>query len=166
MSPRVAGRVRGACDPRPRRAGRGALTALVLAGLWTARPLEAQSIYLGTSSIGPLSVTTAVAGSATSTATASGSYSIFTSNNTPRVITARLSASMPAGFTLEVNVAPPTNSGTGAGWVVLTTTAQNVVTGIAKTYNFGTTSSFQYRLTAPVTSQYALSSRSVTFAIQ
>jgi len=75
-----------------------------------------------------LVISSATAGSAPTSATASATYDI-TTNDTDRKITAQLDSDTPAGVTLSASLAAPSGA-TSAGAVPLTMTAQDVVTGI------------------------------------
>jgi len=77
-----------------------------------------------------LTITTAVAGSApTSVTDATASWAV-TTNQTGAKITASIPA-MPAGLTLSASLAAPTG-GTSAGFLALSATAVDLVTGITK----------------------------------
>jgi hypothetical protein len=82
-----------------------------------------------------LVISTATAGSAPTAATASGTYAI-TTNETNRKVTAEIDANMPSGVNLSVVLAAPTG-GTSAGAVTLSTTAQDVVTGVSNVNESG-----------------------------
>lgn len=74
-----------------------------------------------------LTIAAAVAGSAPTSATASGSYAI-TTNQTNTKITAQIEENMPSGLTLSVLLVAPSNG--SAVSKNLTTFAEDVVTGI------------------------------------
>jgi hypothetical protein len=93
-----------------------------------------------------LVVNTATAGSALTSATASGAYAV-TTNGTNRKITASLDSNMPSGVTLTVSLGAPSNA-VSAGTVTLSTTAQDVVTGISTVNESGL--SIGYGLSATV----------------
>ena len=78
-----------------------------------------------------LTITTAVAGSAPTSATDNSSVWAVTTNQTGAKITASIASAMPAGLTLSTNVATPTG-GSSLGYQALGTTAVDVVTGITK----------------------------------
>jgi hypothetical protein len=77
-----------------------------------------------------LIITTAVAGDAPTSVTAAGSYAI-TTNQSNRKITASLNTDMPSGVTLSVALTAPAGASAPASPVVLTTSAQDVVTGVS-----------------------------------
>lgn len=114
------------------------LSALVLAGSASTAfaqtatqdvAFEVQAVnQLSVSGSPSLVISTATAGSAPTAATASGSYSI-TTNETGKKITAQINTAMPSGVTLSVDPAAP--SGGTKAVVVLSTTAQDAVTGIS-----------------------------------
>ncbi|HST63326.1 MAG TPA: hypothetical protein VLK84_31740 [Longimicrobium sp.] len=93
-----------------------------------------------------LVVNTATAGSALTSASASGTYAV-TTNGTGRKITASLDSNMPSGVTLTVSLGAPTGA-SSAGTVTLSTTAQDVVTGITTVNESGL--SIGYGLSATV----------------
>jgi hypothetical protein len=108
-----------------------------------------------------LVISTATAGSAPTSATASASYAI-TTNETNQKITAEVDQALPSGVTLSVALAAPTG-GTSAGTVQLGTTAQDVVTGIATVNESGL--SVGYSLAATVAAGVVSGSRTVTYTI-
>lgn len=109
-----------------------------------------------------LVINDATAGSGLTSATASGTYAV-TTNQTNRKITAQLDASMPAGVTLSVALAAPTG-GTSAGVVSLSTTAQDVVTGVSSVNESGL--SIGYTLSATVAAGVVpAGNRTVTYTI-
>lgn len=93
-----------------------------------------------------LVVNTATAGSALTSASASGTYAV-TTNGTNRKITASLDTNMPSGVTLTVSLGAPSGA-SSAGTVTLSTTAQDVVTGITTVNESGL--SIGYGLSATV----------------
>lgn len=79
---------------------------------------------------GPLVISTATAGSEPVAATdATTTYSV-TTNGTNKRITGSIDTAMPANTSLLVTLTAPTG-GSGAGQVILSTTAQDLVTGIS-----------------------------------
>ncbi|OJU80004.1 MAG: hypothetical protein BGO10_06855 [Chlamydia sp. 32-24] len=78
---------------------------------------------------GPLNVNAAVAGSPPSSATDSTTTYSVTTNGTNMKITGSVGAALPTGVSLAVTLAAPSGA-TSAGAVNLTTTAQNLVTGL------------------------------------
>lgn len=109
-----------------------------------------------------LVINDATAGSGLTSATASGTYAV-TTNQTNRKITAQLDTSMPAGVTLSVALAAPTG-GTSAGVVSLSTTAQDVVTGVSSVNESGL--SIGYTLSATVAAGVVpAGNRTVTYTI-
>jgi hypothetical protein len=92
--------------------------------------LEVQAIdQLSFTGSPSLVISTATAGSAPTSATANATYAI-TTNETNQKITAQIDSDTPAGVTLSASLAAP-SGGTSAGAVQLSTTAQDVVTGIS-----------------------------------
>lgn len=84
-----------------------------------------------------LMVSTAVAGSAPTPATDSGTTWAITTNEDNRNVTAQIGAALPTGLTLEVTLAKPAGTSASAGAVALSTTAANVVTGLSKVQESG-----------------------------
>jgi len=95
---------------------------------------------------GALVVNTAVPGSQPTAATdASTSYSI-TTNNSSRKITGNIDSAMPDETALKVSLAAPTG-GSSAGQVTLSTTAQDMVTGISTLAESGQSISYEFSAT-------------------
>jgi hypothetical protein len=78
-----------------------------------------------------LTISTAVAGSAPTAVTSGATYAI-TTNESNRKITAEIDSDMPTGLALTVEVEAPAGSGLSLGPVVLSSSAEAVVTGISK----------------------------------
>lgn len=94
-----------------------------------------------------LTVNSATAGAAPNVATdATTSYAI-TTNETNRKITGAINSNMPSGVTLSVTLAAPTG-GTSAGKQALSTTAVDLVTGIATLNESGKSISYELAATA------------------
>jgi len=94
-----------------------------------------------------LTVNAATAGSAPTSATdASTSYAI-TTNESARKITGSINTNMPAGVTLSASLAAPTG-GTSGGALALSTTAVDLVTGIATLNETGKTITYSLAATA------------------
>lgn len=95
---------------------------------------------------GALTVSTATAGSQPDAATDSSTSYNITTNGTGKKITGALNSAMPAGTTLSLALTAPAG-GASSGAVNLTTSTQNLVTGISQvassghgiTYSFGAT---------------------------
>lgn len=79
---------------------------------------------------GSLMISTATAGSQPDSVNDSTTTYNITTNETSQVITGAIDVAMPTGLTLSVNLSAPTG-GSSQGAVALTTTAQNLVTGIS-----------------------------------
>jgi len=120
-----------------------ALVTLISGGL-LAQSTATQTVTLSVASVQLIAVdnnavtlsidgTSAVAGTnAVGSATDNSTTYSVTHNGAANLrITAAIDAAMPAGMSLSINLANSTN-GTSAGAVTLGTTAQDVVTGIAK----------------------------------
>jgi hypothetical protein len=109
-----------------------------------------------------LVVNTATAGSGLTSATAAGTYAV-TTNGTNRKITASIDTNMPSGVTLSVSLGAPTGA-TSTGTVTLSTTAQDVVTGITTVNQSGL--SVSYGLSADITAGVvAAGNKTVTYTI-
>ncbi|HEX5869436.1 MAG TPA: hypothetical protein VFY65_03410 [Longimicrobium sp.] len=109
-----------------------------------------------------LVINDATAGSGLTAASASGTYAI-TTNETNRKVTAQIDSNMPSGVTLSVTLAAPTG-GTSTGAVTLSTTAQDVVTGVSNVNQSGL--SISYGLSATVAAGVvAAGNRTVTYTI-
>jgi hypothetical protein len=112
---------------------------------------------------GPLNITTAVAGSAPTSATDATTTYAVTSNITAQRVTALLASTMPTGLTLSVALAPPTG-GTSTGTVALTTTSQALVTGVSNVAQSGLT--ITYTLAATVSAAtVTAATNTVTYTI-
>ena len=93
-----------------------------------------------------LIVNAAVPGSQPTAATdAATSYSI-TTNNSSRKITGGINSAMPSNTSLKVSLTAPTG-GSSAGQVTLTTTAQDLVTGISTLAESGKSISYEFSAT-------------------
>lgn len=109
-----------------------------------------------------LVVNSATAGSGLTSATAAGTYAV-TTNGTNRKITASIDSNMPSGVTLTVSLGAPTGA-TSAGTVTLSTTAQDVVTGITTVNQSGL--SIGYGLAADITAGVVpAGNKTVTYTI-
>jgi hypothetical protein len=109
-----------------------------------------------------LVVNSATAGNALNSATAGGTYAV-TTNGTNRKITASIDTNMPSGVTLTVSLGAPTGA-SSAGTVTLSTTAQDVVTGITTVNESGL--SIGYGLSAAITAGVvAAGNKTVTYTI-
>ena len=110
-----------------------------------------------------MNITTATPGSAPTPVTdASTSYAI-TTNETSKKIVADISANMPSGLTLQINLQAPTGA-TSAGTVTLTTTAADVVNNVGTVAQSGRT--ITYTLSATTAAGVVASStRTVTLTI-
>ncbi|HEX2188414.1 MAG TPA: hypothetical protein VHG51_05920 [Longimicrobiaceae bacterium] len=124
---------------------------------------EVQAInQLSVSGSPSLVISSAPAGSAPTSATASGSYAV-TTNQTGKKITAELDNDLPSGVTLSVTLAAPTGAISVDG-VSLSTTPASVVTGIGTVNESGL--SVSYELAATVAAGVVpASSRTVLFTI-
>jgi hypothetical protein len=110
----------------------------------------------------PLSVNSAPAGSAPTSAVATGTTYAITTNEVNQKITASLDRDMPDGVTLEVQLAAPTGAAS-VGSVPLGQAGADVVTGISSTA--ASTLPITYRLTAAPQVRLAPTSRTVTLTI-
>ena len=109
-----------------------------------------------------LVISAATAGSAPTSTTANATYAI-TTNETNRKVTAELNSAMPTGVTLSVNLAAP-SGGTSANTVSLSTTAQDVVTGVSKVNATGLSVTYSLSATSAA-GVVAAETRTVTYTI-
>lgn len=109
-----------------------------------------------------LVISSATAGSAPTSATANATYAV-TTNESSRKITAQINSAMPSGATLSVTLAAPAG-GTSAGAVQLSTTAQDVVTGISTLNASGLNVTYGLAATAAA-GVIPASTRTVTYTI-
>lgn len=94
---------------------------------------------------------------------AAATYSV-TTNGAGRKITAALDSDFSSTLTLEAAITAPTASGSSAGAIVLTSAAQDVVTGISAVSESGL--SIDYTATAlPTTPATTSETRTVTYTI-
>ncbi len=110
-----------------------------------------------------LTVTTAVAGSAPTSATSNVSNWSVTTNQSTAKITGSLDSNMPAGLTLSANLAAPAGA-TSAGLSALSATAVDLVTGITKLNASGLGLTYQLDATAAA-GVVPSSTRTVTYTI-
>ena len=110
-----------------------------------------------------LTINAAVAGSAPTTVTATGSTYSVTTNQSGAKITAAIDAAMPTGVTLSTTLAAP-SGGTSAGIKSLSATATDVVTGITKLNAAGLAITYQLDATAAA-GVVASATRTVTYTI-
>ncbi|MEN3370007.1 MAG: hypothetical protein V7609_2150 [Verrucomicrobiota bacterium] len=94
-----------------------------------------------------LTVNAAIAGSAPTSANDSTTSYAITTNEAGRKITGSINTAMPSGVALSVNLAAPSGA-TSAGPVALSTTAQDLVTGISTLNESGKSISYSLSATA------------------
>ena len=107
-------------------------TVLLLLG---SEAVGAQTIAVTMPLVGPVTVSSATAGSqpAPITGISGGSYTIIQATNAGKLrITGRLSSAMPVGTTLTVSLSAPGGVGTALGAVALIATARDLVINIPK----------------------------------
>lgn len=137
------------------------------------RAMSAQTITVSGSQTTGLTVSSAVAGSEPAAVSSTDGSTTYTCS-TPKGpgtqlfrITAALTAAMPAGTTLKVKLAAPAIGGVSAGFVTLSTTPTNVVTGIPENKTCAATS-IQYQFTTTAAAGVIASpgnTRNVVFTI-
>lgn len=110
-----------------------------------------------------LTITTASAGSAPTSATDNVSTWSVTTNQSTAKITGSLSAAMPTGLTLSANLAAPSGA-TSAGLTALGASAVDLVTGITKLNASGLGLTYQLDATTAA-GVVASSTRTVTYTI-
>ena len=111
-----------------------------------------------------LTITTAVAGNAPTSVTDASATWAVTTNQTGAKISAALSANMPAGLTLSVNLAAPTGGPTSNGYKALSTASADLVDAVTQLAQgpLGVT----YKLDAtPAAGVVSSSTRIVTYTI-
>ncbi len=112
---------------------------------------------------GALAINGATAGSVLNSVNDASTTWAITTNQTGTKVTAALDQAMPAGVTLQVNLAAPAGA-TSAGSVALGTTAADVVTGITKLNESG--KAITYTLSATTAAGVVASStRTVTYTV-
>jgi hypothetical protein len=109
-----------------------------------------------------LTISVATPGSAPDPVTSSAATWAVTTNQTGAKITAKVNVAMPAGLTLDVTLAPPTG-GASTGVKTMTTTAQDMVTGITKLAEGGL--AVTYTLTATSAAGVVSGSATITYTI-
>ena len=150
---------------------RGGLTAVILATMprvaaaQTTQTLQYQVAAINVIAVvgsPTLVVSVAVPGAAPQPATSSGVTWAVTTNQSNAKITARVGTAMPAGMTLTADLAAPAGA-TSAGPKALTTTAQDMVTGITMVAQGGM--DVTYVFTAAVTVGPTSGTAVVTYTI-
>jgi hypothetical protein len=111
---------------------------------------------------GPLVVSTAIAGSAPTSASMGGTSYAITTNESNQKISAALDAPMPSGVSLAVALAPPAGAAS-IGSIPLGTTSSDLVTGISAVNAVALP--IVYTLSATATAPIAPGTRTVTFTI-
>jgi len=122
-------------------AGNSATTTIVV------RVLEINELSMDGSI--SLIIDSAVAGQKPDDAVDTATYNITTNGSNKR-ITGRINTVMPDGVTLSVNVAAPINSGSSKGFVELTSTDADLVTGITRVAESGLDMTFRLSASLPV----------------
>ena len=108
-----------------------------------------------------MTINTATAGQAPDDVVWSTSWAI-TTNMTGSKVVAAIGSDMPSGVTLKVNMAEPTNA-TSAGDVSLSSTSQELVTGITKLNESGLT--ITYTASATTLAGVQTVARTVTYTV-
>jgi hypothetical protein len=151
---------------------RGGLTAVILATMprvaaaQTTQTVQYQVAAINVIAVAgspTLVVAAAVPGSAPTPATSSGLTWAVTTNQSNAKITARINAAMPAGMSLTANLEAPTGGSLSTGTKTLTTTAQDMVTGLTRVAQGGM--DIIYVFTAAVTVGPTSGTRTVTYTI-
>jgi hypothetical protein len=109
-----------------------------------------------------LTINTAVAGNAPTSATSNGNTWAVTTNQSGAKITASIPTAMPAGVTLKAAMGAPAGA-TSAGAVALSATPADLVTGITKLNATGL--SLTYTLDATAAAGVQSGTKVVTFTI-
>ena len=114
---------------------------------------------------GAFTVNSAIAGQQPSTLTDTSSTYSYTTSATITVITGALNSNMPSGVTLTAQLAAGTGA-TSLGLVTMTTTTQNLVTGIPS-HSAGSLLTITYNFTATVSAaQTTNATRTLTLTLQ
>ena len=119
-----------------------------------------QIAFVGTPS---LTITSATAGSAPTSATNAAATWAVTTNQSGAKITASIPTAMPAGLTLSANLVAPAG-GVSAGYQALDVIAVDVVTGITKVAQGGMAVTYKLDAT-PAAGVVPSASRVVTYTI-
>ena len=119
-----------------------------------------QIAFVGTPA---LTISTAAAGAAPTSATDATATWAVTTNQTGAKITASIPTAMPAGLTLSVNLTAPTGA-TSAAYKALSTTATDLVTGVTRIAQ-GSLGVFYMLDATPAAGVVASATRVVTYTI-
>lgn len=120
------------------------------------------TISISSSSIS-LTINSATAGSAPAAATNTSSTYAITTNGTNRRVYASIDSNIATtGLALNIQLAAPTGA-TSSGVVTMSTTAQNLVTGISNQYQSGMLIS--YTLNCTINTPPTSASRTVTYTL-
>jgi hypothetical protein len=146
------------------------LATITVAAFAPAAAAQDQSVAIEVQAINQLSFTgspslvisSGTAGSAPTSATASVTYAV-TTNEVDRKITAQIDQTPPSGLTLSASLAAP-SGGTSAGAVALSTSPQDMVTGISTLNASGLSLTYTLAATAAA-GVVAPTSRTVTYTI-
>jgi len=125
--------------------------------------IDVISVSAGTLTITINSATPGSAPDATNDATST--WALTTNNSTTTKITGSLGATYAAGISLDVNLQAPTSSGVSAGAVTLTTTDQDLVTGMSAQNEAGRTITYTASATTAVAPNGGGEVQTVTFTI-
>ncbi|MGI6078906.1 MAG: hypothetical protein ACOYCB_12270 [Fastidiosipilaceae bacterium] len=111
----------------------------------------------------PLIISTATAGSKPDSAQGTSTYA-FTTNEEGKKITAKIDTAMPMGTDLYVELEAPTG-GTSSGQVELTTTDNDVVTGIEHVAESGKTITYTFSADPTADVMESTATTTVTFTL-
>jgi hypothetical protein len=155
---------RAARSARPswRAAATASLVAVALAAPVSKAAAQAQTLTMGAAPA-TIHINTAVAGQQPTAGPGTTTFSVKT-NGTNRRITAHLTSAPPSGITITITATAPGGKGTSVGPVVLSTTPQDIVTGIPNTGNVSGTITYSVSTTV-ATGVVAATSRSVTLTL-
>lgn len=123
---------------------------LLVAGSGVTAAQPTSTIRVNPGVAGPITINTAVAGQEpTPVAVSGGTYDLSLKNNgNLNTITARLSASLPSGTTLSINLSSPGSGAQSNGSVQLTTSPQPVVINLPNTKLTANGNAISYSFTA------------------
>lgn len=112
---------------------------------------------------GPLTTTTATAGNDPTNATDSSTFYAVTTNGSSEKVTASIDSPMPSGTMLCIMATAPTGA-TSVGSVDLSTSNQNIVTGITQVAQSNLQIAYTFEATAAA-GVFSSTSRIVTFTL-
>ena len=151
----------------------GALTAVILPAMAAVAAAQSSTQtfqyqvnainVISLSAVPTLTISAAVPGSPPTPKASTGVFWAITTNQSNAKVTARINLAMPVGVTMTLVLEKPALVGVSAGVKTLTTTAQDMVTGLTKVAEGGLDATFT--LTATSAAGVVSGSRTVTFTL-